>query len=163
MLLSLICASCVSTFVFPNSQLAMSIGCGFSVGVVVQCFGFISQAHINPAVSIASFMMGNMSLVMLIVYIVAQLFGSILGYAIFLAMVPDDGVDDRSCLCLIHPSCPNWKAFLVEFVLTSVLIYLCLAVWDERNLKWGDSIAVKFAVLITMVCLTGVSMFNYFF
>lgn len=53
----------------------ISIGIGISVAVLVQVFGPISGSHLNPAVSLTSFLTGHVTLVRTIIYTIVQLLG----------------------------------------------------------------------------------------
>lgn len=47
-----------------------------------QCVGHISGAHINPAITVATVILGNKSLPMAGFYIIAQCLGSVIGYGL---------------------------------------------------------------------------------
>lgn len=48
----------------------------------LQCVGHISGAHINPAITVASVILGNKSLPIAGLYIVAQCLGGLIGYGL---------------------------------------------------------------------------------
>lgn len=45
-----------------------------------QCIGHISQAHINPAITVGAVVLGKKTIPEGLVYIISQLIGAILGY-----------------------------------------------------------------------------------
>lgn len=47
---------------------------------IFQCIGHISQAHINPAVTVGAVVLGKKTIPEALVYIVSQIIGAILGY-----------------------------------------------------------------------------------
>lgn len=52
------------------------------VNEYLQCVGHISHAHVNPAITVGSVVLGQKSIVQAMVYIVAQCLGAILGYGL---------------------------------------------------------------------------------
>lgn len=59
--------------------LANSIATGAGLFAIIQCFGTISEAHFNPAVSFVEFLLKKITLKDLSFYILAQLSGAVLG------------------------------------------------------------------------------------
>lgn len=45
-----------------------------------QCFGHISQAHVNPAITVGAVVLGKKTIPEALVYLVSQVIGAILGY-----------------------------------------------------------------------------------
>ena len=95
-----IIAECLSTFFYvfllcathiswTGSHLAhqpnwmvMSLTSGCAMATLCQCFGHISGAHINPAVTCALFVASKITPLRTVLYIVAQCGGSIAGAAL---------------------------------------------------------------------------------
>lgn len=48
----------------------------------MQCFGHISHAHVNPAITVGAVILGKKSIAEAMVYLVAQNLGAILGYGL---------------------------------------------------------------------------------
>lgn len=46
----------------------------------LQCIGHISQAHINPAITVGAVVLGKKTISEAVVYVISQLIGAILGY-----------------------------------------------------------------------------------
>lgn len=162
MLVCFTCMSCINSPTFPSSLLQIALHGGFVVGVCIQCFGCISGAHINPVVSVSSFILGNISFVVLGVYVSAQFWGAIFGFALFWSFIPIDAYSSNVCLTLIHPNVTTGQAFIIEFLLTATLIFFCCGVWHEKNAKYMDSVALKFAMIVTCIILAGVRNLSYF-
>lgn len=72
----------------PPDLVLISLCFGLSVATMVQCFGHISGAHINPAVTVAMVVTRKLSLAKAIFYLVAQCVGAIVGAAILLGITP---------------------------------------------------------------------------
>ncbi|XP_027488518.1 aquaporin-2-like, partial [Corapipo altera] len=70
------------------SILQIALAFGLAIGSLVQAFGHISGAHINPAVTIA-FLVGNqISFPRALLYVLAQLVGAIAGAGILYGVTP---------------------------------------------------------------------------
>ena len=52
----------------------------FCVFSLIQCIGHLSQAHINPAVTVGAVILGKKTISEALVYFVSQMIGAILGY-----------------------------------------------------------------------------------
>ncbi|XP_034478929.1 aquaporin [Drosophila innubila] len=159
MLMFLGCMGCVKTTSFINSHLQCAINFGFVVLICIQCFGCISGAHLNPAVTLANFIYGGISLPMALLYFVAQMLGSFIGYGLLKASLPDNVVCSTEtpagvCLTLVASGIPVWRGLLIEFLITFVLIAICCAVWDPRNAMFQDSTSIRFGLAIGCLSLT---------
>ncbi|KAI6062512.1 Aquaporin-5 [Aix galericulata] len=70
------------------SILQISLAFGLAIGTLVQAFGHISGAHINPAVTIAFFVGNQISFLRTLFYVIAQLTGAIAGAGILYGVTP---------------------------------------------------------------------------
>ena len=80
------------------------------------------------------------------ILIIAQIFGSILGFGLLRFLTPEDifwADENGTCMTLVHPNVSITQAFFVEFLLTSALISLVSGVWDPRNRNNGDSAPLR--------------------
>ena len=105
------------------------IGWGMAVMVPAFCFGAMSGAHFNPAVTIGAAVRGAFEWGQVPGYIVAQLLGGFCGAAILMVLygdhikATDDDATIRGCFCC-SPSIRNTVSnFLAEFVATFVLVF----------------------------------------
>ncbi|KAF7403298.1 hypothetical protein HZH68_006092 [Vespula germanica] len=74
------CMGCVSGLGVVPSHLQITLNFGLSVMIVIQCFGHISDAHVNPAITVGSVVLGKKSIPEALVYLLAQTLGAISGY-----------------------------------------------------------------------------------
>ena len=65
---------------------AITLGCGFAVMMGVYISGFMSPAHLNPAVTIAMAMIGSFSWSLVLPYIIAQMLGAMVASIILYLM-----------------------------------------------------------------------------
>ncbi|XP_049540057.1 aquaporin-like [Anopheles darlingi] len=163
------CMGCLDGFDNATSNFSRGIVFGFTVMIVILTFGVVSGAHINPVVSIAAYIYGDLSAMMTLVYFVAQFAGAICGYGLLMAVAPATYFDDAlvtgrgSCVTAPHDSLSTGSALAIEFLVTGILIWSCCGVWDPRNAKHQDSGPLKFALLVAAISVaagpaTGASM-----
>ncbi|KAH8300328.1 hypothetical protein KR044_012947, partial [Drosophila immigrans] len=167
-LLYLGCMGCVSTPSLMNNNLQLCLCFGFVVFICIQCFGCVSGAHINPSVTLAFYIYQGISLPMAIAYFFAQLIGATLGYGLLLGSLPNKVTHNVNypngvCITTLANDIGIWQGVLIEFVITSILIMLCCAVWDPRNANFGDSVSLRFGIAVGCLSLaagpfTGASM-----
>lgn len=73
----------------PSPDLVLISLCfGLSIATLVQCFGHISGAHINPAVTAAMVVTRKLSLAKAAFYLLGQCLGAIVGAAILYGVTP---------------------------------------------------------------------------
>lgn len=72
----------------PPDLVLISLSFGLSIATMVQCFGHISGAHINPAVTTAMVVTRKLSLAKAVFYLLAQCGGAIVGAAILFGITP---------------------------------------------------------------------------
>lgn len=140
-----------------------SLSFGLVILLIIQAFGHISGAHLNPAVTFAAVIMKLLSPTMAGVYILAQFAGAILGFGLLKVLMPADYYKDGFCMTLPHILLTPIQALAIEIIITATLIIVVCAVWDKRNEDKPDSVPLRFAFVvagISMVAgpLTGASM-----
>ncbi|XP_050510894.1 aquaporin AQPAe.a-like isoform X1 [Diabrotica virgifera virgifera] len=158
------CMGCVPEFDNPAAVHHMaSLTFGLVILLIIQTFGHISGAHLNPAVTFAAVFMKLVSPMMSIVYIAAQFLGATLGFALLKVLLPTDFYKDGFCMTLPHPKITAMQALAIETIISTTLILIVCAVWDKRNEKNTDSTPLRFALIIAGISmaagpLTGASM-----
>lgn len=123
-----------------STATTVGLAFGLALMVMVYSFGRVSGAHFNPAVSVGAAMGGRLAWHRVPVYVAAQLAGAILGAAVLFGLLHGfEGFDADGNLgqnTFGDQSPANyalWAALLLELVLTVVLVWVILAVTDERN------------------------------
>ncbi|KQO65263.1 glycerol transporter [Curtobacterium sp. Leaf261] len=131
---------------------------GVFVGVLVS---YKSGAHLNPAVSLAQFMLGNITFVAMLVYWLAQMIGAIIGAAIvWLAYKQhfDDEPDPAAKLGVFStgPAIRSYGWNLVtEIIGTFVLVFAIIALTNGKAPAELGPLPVAFIVLAIGVSLGG--------
>lgn len=154
-LLFLGCMTCVPIDGLPmNPPIYSTLGFGMVVLINIQTFGHISGAHMNPAVTLAAVIWGNMSVALGTVYALAQISGAFVGYGVLIALSP---VDLSSGVCVTRPHVKHteYQALGVEIVLTVILVLLNCSVWDPINEKKNQCMSTMFGLSIAGLSIAG--------
>ena len=108
----------------------ISIVFGLVVMAVIYCFGNVSGAHINPAVTIALCFAGRFELKLMPSYISMQLMGATSG-ALLLRWI----FSETEILGLTLPDIGLFEAFFVEIVISFALMSVVLNVGGDQQEK----------------------------
>lgn len=93
---------------------------------IVLVFGGVSGAHFNPAVTIGLMVLGLVKPIKGLLYILAQMLAGILSTSLLLIYY-----DDLSQLIFSNSSDEYWNIFILEFILTSILVFVIgMRVWN---------------------------------
>lgn len=142
------------------SVIHISFAFGLAVMVAVQCVGHISGAHLNPAITIASVIVGKKCLIMAGFYVIAQCLGALLGFGLLKMITPpmlthdgDASTINRFCTNDINANLSVGHGIGAEALATGVFVFFACSIWDSRNAKNTDSVALRFGLCITVLCL----------
>ncbi|XP_071638692.1 aquaporin AQPAe.a-like isoform X1 [Temnothorax longispinosus] len=142
------------------SVIQISFAFGLAVMIAIQCVGHISGAHLNPAITIAAVILGNKTLIMAGFYIIAQCLGALIGFGLLKLVTPanlmHNGAGDPSvpfCMTDINKEITVGHGIAAEALATGVLAFFACGSWDSRNAKNSDSMALKFGLCVTVLCL----------
>ncbi len=141
------------------SHLGVGLVFGLAVMLIIYAIGDISGAHINPAVSIAFFVTGKSRFSDTWSYIFVQLLGAAAASFVLSLYAP---AGSNLGATLPAPGLSVFKAFLMEFVLTFLLMYIVVNVSTgakEKGITAGIAVGALIAVeAIVAGPLTGASM-----
>jgi len=150
-------------------QWEISIIWGFGVAMAIYMTAAISGAHLNPAVTLALWLFANFDGRKVVPYIIAQIAGAFcaaaLVYGLYYSLFYDfeaahhmvRGSVESLDLAGIFSTYPNPhisvpQAFLVEVVITAVLMCLILALTDDGNgIPRGALAPVLIGILIAVI------------
>jgi MIP family channel proteins len=142
--------------------LSINLGFGLGVTAAILVVGKSSGAHLNPAVSLAMFLTGRMSFLRLVVYTIGQVIGAFLGallvFVVYLdalkAYKPGMYSLDSAGIFATYPN-PNvgtFGCFVDQFVGTTFLIILVLAIADKKNNDIpAGTVAILFGLIVTVI------------
>lgn len=159
------CMACLSWNSEPALRVQSGLGFSMAISLIIQIFGHISGAHLNPAVSLSAYLQGIIDLIDLAQYSVAQIIGAFIGFGALKFVTPPSvfrspELDESApglCSTVLHSELTPMKGVFIEFVATGLLILAFCAVSDARNQKNSDSIPLRFGFLIFALGVTTVS------
>lgn len=135
---------------------------GLTVMICVQIFGCVSGCHINPAVTVAATIYNLISVKMAGLYMIAQFIGAFMGYGVLMTLTPQQILNyaNNKSICVTKPNplLNPFQAFGMEFIGAAALVWFCCGVWDPRNAKSTDSVAIRFGLAVTGIALVTVSL-----
>ncbi|CAK9294995.1 unnamed protein product [Gordionus sp. m RMFG-2023] len=131
--------------------LKIAIVSGFSMCILIQIFGHISGAHLNPAITLSYLAVNHISVLRCSAYIVCQCLGSIIGVTMIRALIQPS----FSIFSLFHPNISdqgptktfilphtdlfsiqiitNVQGFGLEFIMTFVLALIIYSTLDPKK------------------------------
>ncbi|CAI9785912.1 unnamed protein product [Fraxinus pennsylvanica] len=107
----------------PAGLVSAAVAHAFGLFVAVSISANISGGHVNPAVTFGLFLGGNISLFRGILYIIAQLLGSVV--ACLLLLFSTGGLETSAFA--LGADVSVWNAFVFEIVMTFGLVYTVYA------------------------------------
>ncbi|XP_077340438.1 aquaporin-2-like isoform X1 [Lithobates pipiens] len=138
----------------PNVlQIALAFGLG--IGTLIQAFGHVSGAHINPAVTLAFMVGSQMSFLRAVFYVGAQMLGAVSGAAILQDLTPLEARGNLSMNGLFNNTNAG-KAFTIELLLTLQLVLCIFASTDDRRTDNMGSPALSIGFSVTFGHLLGI-------
>jgi len=129
-----------------------ALGFGLAVMMAIEAVGHISDAHINPQISIAAMILGRLSPIYTLVYILAQFIGATLGYGLVTLLIPAE-FSKGTCLTFPHPVVTVTQAVFIEVAITFILILILGAIGDERKANRLDSLPLRFGLAVAGLCM----------
>ena len=143
-----------------SGWMVITTGWAFGVAVAVYAVGWISGAHINPAVTIAQATIGNLAWGQVPVYLGGQVLGGFIGAVlVWLAYLPhwpvSDDPDAKLSVFSTTPAVRNLPAnFLTELIGSVMLMLGILVITDGHNGLVGGQAAFLVGVLVWAIGLS---------
>jgi aquaporin NIP len=119
------------------THVGIALTFGLVVMAMIYAVGDVSGAHLNPAVTAGFWLSKRLSIGSVLPYIASQLVGAFAASGLLLALFP------HSTLGATHPAGPAWQSFVLEIVLTAILMFVILSVAtgpQEKGLLAGVAI-----------------------
>jgi MIP family channel proteins len=155
MLLTMVCTSaCLPIAHKPVPDLNGALASGLIVATIVVGFGYVSGAHINPAVTVTFLVVAEIDFLRAFCYIIVQLLGAITGSAIVRSITPLQAQGNLG-MTLVTNGVTLTQAFVVEFFITFLLCYTVHAICDKHRDDVGGSKALAVGFAVTLGCLFG--------
>ncbi|KAM4629197.1 aquaporin-4-like [Polymixia lowei] len=134
----------------PSPDLVLISLCfGLSIATLIQCFGHISGAHLNPAVTAAMVVTRKLSLAKAVFYLLAQCLGAVVGAAILYGVTPGS-VRGGMGVTTVNTSIFVGHALVVELFITFELVFTVFATCDPKrnDLNGSSALAIGLSVCI---------------
>ena len=139
-----------------GGHLAVALAFGLSIVATAYVIGGISGCHINPAVSLAMFIVKKLSASDLINYIIAQVIGAIIGALLLRFLVSTAGLADQTggLGSNLYESIGPWAGLLVEIILTFIFVFTILGV--TSNPAFSGLAGIVIGLTLTFVHIVGI-------
>lgn len=146
----------------PIPDLNGALVSGFTVATLIVGFGYISGAHINPAVTITFLVSGDTDILRGLSYISIQVLGAISASYTLQSITPEPAQGNLG-MTLITKGVTVSQALVVEMIITFILCYTVHAISDRRRSDIDGSKALTVGLVVSLNCLfagpyTGASM-----
>ncbi len=143
-----------------NGMAIAGVALAFGLVIVAMAFsiGNISGCHINPAVSLAMFLDGRLSLTDFIGYLIAQFAGGIAGAGILATMWGDTDYLANCSNHYIYTQTGDeriFAAFVLEVILTFIFVFVIMRVTSEAETSKNAGLFIGAA--LTLVHLVGIN------
>ena len=126
------------------THVGVALTFGLIITVMIAATGHISGAHFNPAVTLAFALTRHFAWRDVPVYVGSQLLGAILGAGTLRLML-----GDVAKLGMTLPAGSTQQSFLLEILLTAVLMFVIIAVaTDTRAVGETAALAIGFTVAL---------------
>ena len=128
--------------------LGIAIAFGFVVVAVAYSLGYISGAHINPAVTISMVATRRIKAGVGIMYIISQIAGATLAGYLLKILFPEALASVFLGTCVLGSTVTVTQAIVMEAVITFLLVFVVYAtVVDKRSTPALAGLAIGFVVL----------------
>lgn len=121
-----------------GALLATSLAAGFAMATLYQCFGHISGAHANPAVTAAMAVTRNVTPLRALVFVTAQCGGGIAGAALVYG-VTSPGYPALASMAPHPGHMSAWERFGVELILSFLLVLTYCGATDGHRRSLGGA------------------------
>lgn len=135
---------------------AIAFGFGLALVAAIYMFGSVSGAHVNPAVTFAMMLRGQISGSDLVGYVIAQLAGALLASGLVAAVAGVGGVEDT--IVGAGGGVDVLELFILEAILTALLVIVIIRTTSGEGRAAPLAIGMALVVIhLAAVPLTGAS------
>ena len=140
----------------PENIVQISLAFGLVFGSMVWCFNYVSGGHLNPAITAAGMVCRRVSIVRGIFYIILQMIGAIAGAGILYGVTGNKNTTTLGVNVVSSEIAPA-QGFVVELLVTFVLVFVVLAATDEKRSDLGGSSPLSIGLAVAAGHLFAVS------
>jgi MIP family channel proteins len=136
----------------PDTTLLIAgIGHGLALAIAITALGHISGAHFNPAVTVSMMVTRNITIVLGLLYIVAQLVGGVLSLLALKLVVPAAAYPDNLGVPSLGPGVGYWQAVVFEAILTFFLVLVIFGTAVDNRAARVGGFAIGLTVFIDIL------------
>nr|QKE23199.1 aquaporin 14 [Rhincodon typus] len=132
----------------------VAVAAGFSAVSLIHCFGEISGAQVNPAVTVAFLCTRKLDFLQFGSYLLAQCLGAVIGSGIIYMSLPVKSAS-RHLVNMVSPDGNAGQALAMEIFATFQLVFTIFAVDDHRHREVGEPGSLAIALSLTAGILAG--------
>ncbi|GKS66832.1 aquaporin [Nitrosarchaeum sp.] len=153
--------------VFATGSIVYDVQTGGTLGIVfaavapfialiigVYCFGKVSLAHFNPAVTIGYYITGHISKIKIVVYFAAEIIGALLGSLFVMTFI---GTGANLGANALNPDFSTSLIFPVEVLASALLMAVIFTVVYTKGLRGFSGIAIGGIVGLDIFFLSFIS------
>jgi len=134
------------------------VSTGLTVMLVIMALGPVSGAHINPCVSLAFSIIGELNALLCFLYVLSQVLGSTVAALVARAILPTNNyVAGNGGTVLIPSSTGVTEAIGAEIVATFFLIFVVLHMAADQNGNILTPVAIGLVVVVNIYAVGGIS------
>jgi aquaporin Z len=130
----------------------IALGFGFGIAAAIYATGHVSGGHLNPAVSIALFVIGRLHRRDLPVYVAAQVAGATIAALALRGVFPDTDTLGNNA---VADGVSAGSGLLAEAVLTAIFLFVIVSVATDRRVTPGFA-ALAIGCALTAIHLVGI-------
>ncbi|XP_031850437.1 aquaporin AQPAn.G isoform X2 [Nomia melanderi] len=118
--------------VITGNVVAISLAFGLTVAAAIQGIGHVSGGHVNPAVTFGLMVIGKVSIIRGLLYVLAQSIGAIAGSGAIRALSPETMENALGVVSLSEGVTPV-QGFGIEFFLAFILVLVVCGACDAAK------------------------------
>ncbi|KAM9331715.1 aquaporin-1-like [Pholidichthys leucotaenia] len=138
----------------PDHEVKVSLAFGLAIATLAQSLGHISGAHLNPAVTLGMLTSCQISVFRAVVYIIAQMLGSVLASGLVYGARPNG--TDALGLNTLSGVTPG-QGVGIELLATFQLVLCVIAVTDKRRCDVTGSAPLAIGLSVCLGHLAAIS------
>ena len=139
-----------------GGHLAVALAFGLAIVATAYVIGGISGCHINPAVSLAMYILKKMDSTDLLKYVIAQIAGAIIGAFLLRIILSASRFADATggLGANSYGSIGVIAGLLVEIILTFIFVYIILGVTSDK--AFSSAAGIVIGLTLTFVHIIGI-------
>lgn len=141
----------------PASVVGTAMAFGLSVIAMAYAIGGISGCHINPAITLGTYIAGRTSMKDLVGYICGQVIGAVVAAAVLYAFVMTapglaEGTTTGANVC----AAGQVNGMIVEIMLTAIFVFVVLGATSKTNGATNNFAGLAIGLTLILIHLVGI-------